>query len=40
MARIDDGAAGEAHVRGEADGDAGCIAFIISGLSCHADVVV
>ena len=40
MARIDDGAADEAHVRGEADGDVGCDSFHHSGTTCYDVVVV
>ena len=40
VARIDAGAAGEVHVRGEADGDVGCDSFHHPGPMCHEDVVV
>ena len=37
VARIDDGAAGEAHARGEADGDVGYDSFHHPGTLCYAD---
>ena len=41
VASVDVGAAGEAHVRGEAaTAMRAAIAFITPGLMCHADVVV
>ena len=37
VARIDAGAAGEVHVRGEADGDVGYDSFHHPGTLCYAD---
>ena len=40
VASVDVGAAGEAHVRGEADGDVGCDSFHHFGTSCYDVMVV
>jgi len=40
VASVDVGAAGEAHARGEADGDAGYNSFHHLWTLCHAVVVV
>ena len=37
LVRIDNGAAGEAHARGEADGDVGYDSFHHPGTLCYAD---